>query len=131
MSQSFIFDSRIPVSPNHSEDDPNHPKNVTKNALMVSAQANADTKYDIYPPPRVDGFINYKPHSKWLTTKEHEKLIIIASFIAIIIAFFIALKAANFIIKIVAALVLITSLNYIVGKIENRTVYNFESREAI
>jgi hypothetical protein len=131
MSQSFVMDSRLPVSPNQSEDDPNHPKNVSKNAAMVSAQANADTKYDIYPPPRVAGFVDYGAHSSWKTTNQIEKITTIAAFIAIVVAFFIALKSQTVFIKLFAAVVLIMSLNYIVGKIEKRTVYNFESREAI
>jgi hypothetical protein len=131
MSQTFVVDSRLPVSENQSEDDPNHPKNVAKNAAMVSAQANADTKYDIYPPPRVAGFVDYGTHNSWKTTKQIEKVTTIAAFIAIVVAFFVALKSQIFFIKLGAAVVLIMSLNYIVGKIEKRTVYNFESREAI
>jgi VIT1/CCC1 family predicted Fe2+/Mn2+ transporter len=131
MSQTFVVDSRLPVSENQSEDDPNHPKNVAKNAAMVSAQANADTKYDIYPPPRVAGFVDYGTHNPWKTTKQIEKVTTIAAFIAIVVAFFIALKSQIFFIKLGAAVVLIMCLNYIVGKIEKRTVYNFESREAI
>jgi hypothetical protein len=131
MSQTFVMDSRLPVSENQSEDDPNHPKNVAKNAAMVSAQANADTKYDIYPPPRVAGFVDYGTHNPWKTTKQIEKVTTIAAFIAIVVAFFIALKSQTMFIKLGAAIILIMSLNYIVGKIEKRTVYNFESREAI
>jgi hypothetical protein len=131
MSQTFVMDSRLPISPNQSEDDPNHPKNVAKNAAMVSAQANADTKYDIYPPPRVDGFINYAEHLPWKTTKQTENITTIAACIAIVVAFFVAIKSQMFLIKMFAAVILIMSLNYIVSKIEKRTVYNFESREAI
>jgi hypothetical protein len=131
MSQTFVMDSRLPVSANQSEDDPNHPKNVAKNAAMVSAQANADTKYDIYPPPRVAGFVDYGTHTPWKTTKQIEKVTTIAAFIAIVVAFFVALKSQTMFIKLGAAIILIMSLNYIVGKIEKRTVYNFESREAI
>jgi len=87
MSQTFVVDSRLPVSENQSEDDPNHPKNVAKNAAMVSAQANADTKYDIYPPPRVAGFVDYGTHNPWKTTKQIEKVTTIAAFIAIVVAF--------------------------------------------
>lgn len=128
MSQTFVMDSRLPVSPNQSEDDPNHPKNVAKNAAMVSAQANADTKYDIYPPPRVAGFVDYGVHHALKTSKQ---ITTIAAFIAIVVSFFIALKSQMVFIKLFAAVVLIMSLNYIVSKIEKRTVYNFESREAI
>lgn len=54
MPEQFVFDSRLPVSGNQSDSDPNHPKNVMRRTQMVSAQATADTKYDISPPPRVE-----------------------------------------------------------------------------
>ncbi len=56
MNKVFVFDTRLPVSPNTSESDPAHPKNVMKTTRMIENQALADTKYDIYPPPRVEGF---------------------------------------------------------------------------
>lgn len=42
----FVMDSRLPVDPKADKDDPNHPENVTKRALMMERQASADSKYD-------------------------------------------------------------------------------------
>ena len=52
--QTFAMDSRLPVPDNMSPSDPAHPRNVTRNSVIIQNQAAADTKYDPYPPPRVD-----------------------------------------------------------------------------
>ena len=125
MSQSFVMDARIPVGANVSDNDPTHPKNVTKMALMTSAQANADTKYDIYPPPRVDGFQDYR------TTKKVEAITTIAAIIAVVVLIASALQARFLPIKIGLVAAIVLCIHYIAGKLEKRTVYNIESREAI
>jgi len=125
MSQTFVMDSRIPVGENISDDDPNHPKNVAKAAVITSAQANADTKYDITPPPRVEGF------DMIMSTKQQDMLTTAAAIIAVVVAFIFALSARNMIFKIAFVAVIVMGIHYIIGKLENRTVYNFESREAI
>lgn len=91
---------------------------------MTSAQANADTKYDIYPPPRVEGFQN-------LTTKQMDALTTVAAIIAVVVAFVFALQVRILPIKIAFVAIIVMGIHYIVGKLEKRTVYNIESREAI
>lgn len=53
MVQTFALDSRLPIPAGMTEDDPKHPKNVMRNAMIVQNQAVADTKYDPYPPSRI------------------------------------------------------------------------------
>ncbi len=53
MAQSFSVDSRLPIPDDMELSNPSHPRNVTKNAIIVRDQAKADTKYDPYPPPRI------------------------------------------------------------------------------
>jgi hypothetical protein len=53
MAQSFSVDSRLPIPDDMELSNPSHPRNVTKNAIVVRDQAKADTKYDPYPPPRI------------------------------------------------------------------------------
>jgi hypothetical protein len=53
MVQTFALDSRLPVPDGMSDNDPSHPANVMRGALIVQNQAVADTKYDPYPPPRL------------------------------------------------------------------------------
>lgn len=48
----FVMDSRVPVSPSADKDDPSHPENVTKRAIMLQRQAHADTAQDIKAPIR-------------------------------------------------------------------------------
>jgi hypothetical protein len=112
MPQTFVFDSRLPVSENASESDPNHPKNVMRSAAVVQNQASADTKYDIYPPPRVEGF----------ATASNETLLTILSIIGIIVSLTFLLRAANFAVKMVLVVVLVVSIHYAIGRLENRTV---------
>lgn len=51
-SDKFVMDSRVPVSPSADKDDPSHPENVTKRAIMLQRQAHADTAQDIKAPIR-------------------------------------------------------------------------------
>jgi hypothetical protein len=51
---SFHVDSRIPVDPNQDPKDPAAPRNVIRDSMTVSAQASADTKYDPFPPKRIE-----------------------------------------------------------------------------
>jgi hypothetical protein len=72
MATSFSVDSRLPIPDDMDLSDPSHPRNVTRNAIMVQQQAKADTKYDPQPPARIyEGFQsgilavflpNYEPH---------------------------------------------------------------------
>lgn len=57
--RQIIYDSRLPVGENTSLSDPTHPRNITLLAANTEAQAAADQRYDINPPPRVEGFISY------------------------------------------------------------------------
>ena len=51
-SDLFIMDSRVPVSPSADKSSPNHPENVTKNAIMLQRQAQEDGSQDIKVPIR-------------------------------------------------------------------------------
>jgi Flp pilus assembly protein TadB len=51
-SNQFVMDSRVPVSPSADKDDPSHPENVTKRAIMLQRQAHADAAQDIKAPIR-------------------------------------------------------------------------------
>lgn len=54
--RQIIVDSRLPVGKNTNPNDPTHPRNLTLLAANTEAQAAADQRYDINPPPRVEGF---------------------------------------------------------------------------
>jgi len=51
-SDKFVMDRRVPVSPSADKDDPSHPENVTKRAIMLQRQAHADAAQDIKAPIR-------------------------------------------------------------------------------
>lgn len=57
--RQVIYDSRLPVGENTSLNDPTHPRNIILLAANTEAQAAADQRYDINPPPRIEGFISY------------------------------------------------------------------------
>jgi hypothetical protein len=115
--QQFVLDSRLPASDTQPESDPNHPKNVMRNSQIVSAQANADTRYDIYPPPRVDAFTDINA----IQTISPIYLIL-GSLLVALISIFICLKVKNIVVRIGFVGLAITSLHYAVGKLENLTV---------
>jgi len=113
--QQFVMDSRLPVSDTQSESDPNHPKNLARNTQIVSAQASADTRYDIYPPPRVESF------SQQYSKQSILALLLISVSVACIAIIF-CLKVQGLPIRIVLVGTAIACLHYAVGKMENLTV---------
>ncbi len=56
--RQIVIDSRLPVGENTSSNDATHPRNIVLLAANTEAQAAADQRYDINPPPRVEGFIS-------------------------------------------------------------------------
>jgi len=120
--QQFVLDSRLPVSENQSESDPNHPKNVARKTQIISAQANADTRYDIYPPPRVDAFTDM--HASPLSSLQSLSplYLILGSISIAILCIFICLNIKNLIGRIALVGGTIFLLHYAVGKMENLTV---------
>jgi len=113
--QQFVMDARLPVSETQSESDPNHPKNLAKNTQIVSAQANADTRYDIYPPPRVESFSEQG-------SKQSILALILISVSVACIAIILCLKVQSLPIRIVLVGTAIACLHYAVRKMENLTV---------
>ena len=109
--KQFIFDSRVAVSPNTSENDPAHPKNITRATQITEAQANADTKYDIYPPPRVENFANQRDINLFAV-----------SLIVTAIAIYFLLKPQNLIVRFALIATVVLSLHYATGRLENHTV---------
>lgn len=74
-SNKFVMDSRVPVSPSADKDDPSHPENVTKRAIMLQRQAHADTAQDIKAPIRnaPEPFTTHDPS----TTSPHHLLLLL------------------------------------------------------
>ena len=112
--QTFVVDSRLPTSENTSTDDPAHPKNVVRSALIIQNQATADTKYDIYPPPRVEGFAISNLHM--------DTVITCVSILAIFIILAILINIKHTVYRIVLIAASIISIHYAVGRLEKRTV---------
>ena len=111
-NKTFTMDARLPVSENTSKDDPNHPKNVCKGMVVMQNQASADTKYDIQPPPRVEGFE---------TPKNFDPKFCIAC-ILVFIALTVVVLNKNFYIKVICVIILLLCINYATSKLEKRTV---------
>jgi len=108
--KTFVFDARLPVSENTSDDDPKHPKNVARNAALVASQAHADTKYDIMPPPRVaagsEGFDNSSP--------DMIKILIVV--FAMLFSFYIILYTRYQYVKVVCIVLLMVCIHYLLSK---------------
>ncbi len=110
--QTFVFDTRLPVSSNVSENDPSHPKNVMRNALIVQNQAAADTKYDIYPPKRVEGFAN------------QQRTYVIAAILAVIVGITISIRINSMILRILLILIVVYSIHYLVDRLTLQSAYS-------
>ena len=108
--QTFTYDANLPIPTNMSDNDPGHPKNVVRNAMIVQNQALADTKYDIYPPPRVEGFAVNETFSFY------------GSLVVIAILIFITLKFKNMPLRIVFMVIVVWLIHYVVAKLEKVTV---------
>jgi len=117
--QQFVLDARLPASDTQSESDPSHPKNVMRNSQIVSAQANADTRYDIYPPPRVDAFTDI---NAIFLQQVSPFYLILGSVLVALISIFICLKIKHIVVRVMFVGLAIASLHYAVGKLENLTV---------
>jgi len=96
------------------DDDPAHPKNLTKNTLMLEAQSTADTRYDIQPPPRVDeGF----------TVPSSIPLLLIASIITVVVGITLLTRAQSMPVKIALIVLVVAAIHNTVGSVEKYTVY--------
>lgn len=112
--QTYAVDSRLPISASARADDPAHPKNITKNILMLEAQTTADTKYDIEPPPRLDeGF----------TVPASIPLLFIASIITIVVGIVLLTRAQSMPVKIALIVLVVAAIHNTVGSVEKCTVY--------
>lgn len=116
--QTFHVDSRLPVSSDVSETDPNHPKNIFKNSLMVQNQASADTKYDISPPPRVEGFMPLP------TQKTMINIVFISAILTTIISISLLVYTSDRIYRIFFIVAAILGIHYAVISLEKVTVYS-------
>jgi hypothetical protein len=110
--QQFIFDSRLPVSNSQPETDPSHPRNVMRSAQVTEIQANADTKYDIHPPPRVEGFEN----------RNDALYFFVSLAVAMIALFFLVSMILPMAVKFALIAIAVISLHHAADKLEKRTV---------
>ena len=115
MAKSFAYDERLPVSEHTSKDDPNHPKNLFRNMAILTAQAHADTKYDIVPPPRVvaEGFTLQYP-----SPMNFKFIIICVSIVSLIT---VILYSPFQILRIVCIALLLASIHYALYILEKQT----------
>ena len=112
--QTFVFDSRFPVSDTMSDSDPAHPRNIARNAQIVQNQSIADTRYDIYPPPRV---VEHFQNASYTT--EYMMYVAIA---VIVVGFILIFHIQSNVMRAPILFAVVYSIHYIAGKLENRTV---------
>jgi len=116
--QTFHVDSRLPVSSDMPDTDPRHPKNILRNALMVQNQAAADTKYDIYPPPRVEGFMTLPlPTQKYMLN-----IVLISAILTTIISISLLTYTSHRIHRVFFIIAAVLGIHYAVVSLEKVTV---------
>ena len=75
-------------------------------------QSNADTKYDIIPPPRVnEGFKN-----------RNDTFLFLGAVLIVAIGLFVLMRPLPLVVKFGSIAVVIFAINYAVGKLEKHTV---------
>ena len=112
--QQFVFDARLPVGESTDAANPSHPRNVMRNAAIVQNQALADTKYDIYPPPRVEAFTDVCKTDTFVLI-----FAIAASILSIVAVFYIRHQFA----RVAFIGIAILGIHYAIGKLEKCTEY--------
>jgi hypothetical protein len=118
--QTFHVDSRLPISDKVSESDPSHPKNIIRSTLIIQNQATADTKYDIYPPPRIEGFMSLP-----LPTQKHMlAIVMITAILTTIISIGLLTYTGNRVHRVFFIVAAVLGIHYAVISLEKVAVYN-------
>ena len=121
-TETFVFDTRMPVPDNVSENDPSHPRNVARNMELIKNQAHADTRYDISPPPRMrEGFAMRPDESRAFAVQTAS-----AALIALLSIYFL-LRTQDTFFRVLLIVTTVFSIHYAVQMLEKRTVYNLSS----
>jgi len=124
-STLFVMDPRVPVDPNADKDNPNHPENVTRKAMMLQRQANADSSYDsrvsIRETPSssksgstVEAF-DPRPYIDSIDVRIRIGLFLLLAAVAIAGAVCMRFKTYDFERRIVCAIVAIGAIHYAVA----------------
>jgi hypothetical protein len=114
--RQIVFDSRLPVGENTSTNDATHPRNIVLLAANTEAQAGADQRYDINPPPRVEGFLSQFTH---LTP--FRRLPFFVNIFIMCLLFIAVLQIKQRVIKIILAVCIIFVLHSVIDTFEDRS----------
>ncbi len=115
--RQVVFDSRLPVGENTSINDATHPRNIVLLAANTEAQASADQRYDINPPPRVEGFISY-----FSDKAPFRRLPFYVNVFIVCLLFVAVLNIKQRVIKIVLAVCIIFVLHAVIAQFGQRCV---------
>jgi hypothetical protein len=110
--RQIIYDSRLPVGQTTNINDPTHPRNIVMLAANTEAQAAADQRYDINPPPRIEGFISYFDITY--------KLPFLVNIFLVCLLFIAVLHIKQKVIKSICAVGIIFLLHTIIGQFQTR-----------
>jgi hypothetical protein len=114
--RQIVLDSRLPIGENMSTNDATHPLNIVVLAANTEAQGGADQRYDINPPPRVEGFISNFTH---LTP--FRRLPFLVNIFIMCLLFVAVLQIKQRVIKIILAVCIIFVLHSVIDTFENRS----------
>ena len=109
--RQIVFDSRLPVGENTSINDATHPRNIVLLAANTEAQAGADQRYDINPPPRVE------PFSPASTVR---KIPFVINVFLVCLLFVAVLNIKQRIVKIILSVAIIFVLHQVINQFESR-----------
>jgi len=121
-TQTFVFDTRMPVPGNVSKDDPSHPENVARTAKLLENQAHADTRYDISPTPRMREGFAMRPDESRAWAVQTASAVLIA-----LLSIYFLLRTHGTVYRVLLIVSTVLSIHYAVQMLEKRTVYNLSS----
>ena len=114
--RQIIYDSRLPVGENTSINDPTHPRNIILLAANTEAQGAADQRYDINPPPRIEGFMTLLSQPP----KSLGRLPFLFNVFLVCLLFVAVFQIQQRIIKGVIAVGIIVMLHTVIAQFEHR-----------
>ena len=111
--RQVVFDSRLPVGENTSTNDATHPRNIVLLAANTEAQASADQRYDINPPPRIEPF-SFSPGNSL------RRIPFLINLFIICLLFVAVLYIKQRIVKIILSVGIIFILHQVINQFETR-----------
>ncbi len=121
-TETFVFDTRMPVPDNVSENDPTHPRNLVRDMKITEKQAHLDTRYDISPPPRMREGFAMRPDESRAYVVQTASAVLVS-----LLSIYFLLRTQGTFFRVLLIVTTVLSIHFAVQMLEKRTVYNLSA----